>query len=250
MSLLEIFGQSVVQGPGTGSFTEHLVEIILLLLAAFLLGYWIGRIILGRYKDKVELLENENRALKAESKGFEDQKLEIETLNEKIRLLESKNSELRISAKTNSTGAQKDQFEITIANQTREIDSLKAEVESLKKEKSRLEAVPTVTEEVQKEKKPVPMKSASPSSETGDDLKKIEGIGPKIEQLLNADGIYSFQDMIDGGVDKIQAVLDKAGPLYKVHDPGTWTNQAILAAEGKWDELYQMQTELKGGKKV
>ncbi len=31
-------------------------------------------------------------------------------------------------------------------------------------------------------------------------------------------------------------------------EPGTWPEQAKMAAEGKWDELKKWQDELNGGK--
>jgi large subunit ribosomal protein L27 len=81
-----------------------------------------------------------------------------------------------------------------------------------------------------------------------DDLKKVEGIGPKIESLLNEAGIFTFIQLSSTDPDKIREILEAAGPRYRIHDPATWPKQALLAAEGKWDELQQLQDELKGGK--
>ncbi len=81
-----------------------------------------------------------------------------------------------------------------------------------------------------------------------DDLKKIEGIGPKIADLLIADGIVTFADLAAAPVERVQSILDAAGPRYKIHNPTTWSKQAQLAADGKWDELKTLQDELNGGK--
>lgn len=81
-----------------------------------------------------------------------------------------------------------------------------------------------------------------------DDLTKIEGIGPKINQLLNDGNVFTFENLSECEVSYIRSVLDKAGPAYKVHDPGTWPKQAKLATEGKWEELEKWQDELNGGK--
>lgn len=81
-----------------------------------------------------------------------------------------------------------------------------------------------------------------------DDLTKVEGIGPKINGLLNNDGIYSFKQLSEASVERIQKILDAAGPRYRVHKPGTWPEQAKLAAEGKWEELKKWQDNLKGGR--
>ncbi len=81
-----------------------------------------------------------------------------------------------------------------------------------------------------------------------DDLKKIEGIGPKIASLLNDAGIFTFKELAAAEVDKLREILDAAGSRYRIHDPGTWSKQAELAAEDKWDELKEWQDSLKGGK--
>ncbi len=81
-----------------------------------------------------------------------------------------------------------------------------------------------------------------------DDLKKIEGIGPKIEQLLNADGIATFAELSKAKASSVKAILNAAGPRFKMHDPGSWAKQAKLAANGKWKELQKLQDVLNGGK--
>ena len=94
-----------------------------------------------------------------------------------------------------------------------------------------------------------PMAAAAPKA-TGkpDDLKKIEGVGPKIASLLNDAGILTFASLASTDVDKIKDVLLAAGSRYKMHDPTTWPQQAALAADGKWDELKKWQDELDGGR--
>ena len=66
-----------------------------------------------------------------------------------------------------------------------------------------------------------------------DKLKKIEGIGPKIEQLLHAAKILTFDQLAKSKVDKLRAILSKAGPRFQVCDPGTLARQSKLAAAGK-----------------
>ncbi|MBK8491165.1 MAG: 50S ribosomal protein L27 [Saprospirales bacterium] len=83
---------------------------------------------------------------------------------------------------------------------------------------------------------------------TVDDLKLVEGVGPKIEGLLNEAGISTWSELANADLSKLQAILDEAGSRYKMHDPATWAKQASLAAEGKWDELEAYQAHLHGGK--
>lgn len=99
-------------------------------------------------------------------------------------------------------------------------------------------------------KKAAPAKAAAKPAASGkaDKLTLIEGIGPKIAGLLNDDGIVTFADLADAKVETLQAVLEKAGPRFKMHNPGTWPQQAALARDGKMDELKKLQDELDGGK--
>jgi predicted flap endonuclease-1-like 5' DNA nuclease len=86
------------------------------------------------------------------------------------------------------------------------------------------------------------------SSSNPNDLKVVEGIGPKIESLLKTDGINNWSDLAAAEVSRIQGILDEAGSRYKLAVPRTWSQQASLAAEGKWAELKALQDELQAGK--
>lgn len=98
------------------------------------------------------------------------------------------------------------------------------------------------------EKKFEQKKTSGNSSSDNHDLKLIEGIGPKIEELLVNAGITTFQELAVLDVEKLKEILDAAGSRYRMHDPTTWPKQAALAADGKWDELKELQDSLKGGK--
>lgn len=91
---------------------------------------------------------------------------------------------------------------------------------------------------------PAPKKAAGQK----DDLRKVEGIGPKIASLLNDEGIFTFAELAATEASKIKDILVAAGSRYGFHDPTTWPAQAKMAAEGRWDELKKWQDELDGGK--
>ena len=82
-----------------------------------------------------------------------------------------------------------------------------------------------------------------------DDLKRIEGIGPKIAGLFNDAGILTFKDLAKAKKTHLKEILLASGPRFRMADPTTWQEQAKLAAKGKWDELDVLQKELKGGKR-
>lgn len=81
-----------------------------------------------------------------------------------------------------------------------------------------------------------------------DDLKIVEGIGPKIADLLIKEGITTWKQLSKTSPETITGILQAAGPNFQIHDPGTWPRQAKLADEGKWDELKKLQDELSAGK--
>jgi predicted flap endonuclease-1-like 5' DNA nuclease len=99
-------------------------------------------------------------------------------------------------------------------------------------------------------KKVVPVKAKAVTKAMSHNLKLVEGVGPKIEQLLKADGINTFTDLAEAKQTKLQAILTTAGSRFTMHSPGTWPQQAKLLADGKKDELKKLQEELKGGRKA
>jgi len=105
------------------------------------------------------------------------------------------------------------------------------------------EAVPAV-EEAPAEK------PASKKAPKLDDLKIIEGIGPKIEQLLKDGGVSTWAELAEAPVNRLKEILDEAGPRYQIHDPGTWPAQAKFAVQGEWEELKEYQDMLTGGRDV
>ena len=106
-------------------------------------------------------------------------------------------------------------------------------------------AAEQVVTEVVAEEKP---KKATKKKAEGDDLKLIEGVGPKIADLLINAGIVTFADLAATPVEKVSEILDAAGSKFAMHNPATWADQAALARDGKWDELKELQDKLNAGK--
>ena len=106
-------------------------------------------------------------------------------------------------------------------------------------------------EVVEAKEAPAEKKAAAPKKEKGpklDDLKIVEGIGPKIETLLKEGGISTWAELAAASEDRLKEILDAAGPRYQIHDPSTWPAQSKFATEGKWDELKEYQDMLTGGR--
>lgn len=81
-----------------------------------------------------------------------------------------------------------------------------------------------------------------------DDLQIIEGIGPKIEELLKTHNVKTWSELAQSSIESLRAILQKGGERFQMHDPSTWPDQAALAVEGKWSDLEEYQTLLPGGR--
>ena len=81
-----------------------------------------------------------------------------------------------------------------------------------------------------------------------DDFKIIEGIGPKIEELINKEGIYTYEQLSNTNPIRISNILKNAGPRFQMHDPTSWPQQAKLANEKRWQELQILKDKLIAGR--
>ncbi len=80
------------------------------------------------------------------------------------------------------------------------------------------------------------------------DLKIVEGIGPKIAEILNNDGITTWEQLGNAPISRLKNILSDAGERFAFHKPDTWPKQSKLAAEYNWNELKKLQDYLDGGK--
>lgn len=92
-------------------------------------------------------------------------------------------------------------------------------------------------------------KKAGFAIKNANDLTIVEGIGPKINVLFNDNGIKTFAQLAAATVPEMRMILDKGGSRFRIANPGTWAQQAALAAANKWTELKKLQDELSGGVK-
>ncbi|WP_439128716.1 50S ribosomal protein L21 [Polaribacter sp.] len=106
-----------------------------------------------------------------------------------------------------------------------------------KKEEAKVEAPKADT------KKAAPKKA----SKKGDDLKKIEGAGPKAAEALVNAGLDTFAKVAKTDAAKLSQILSEASSRLSHIVTDTWPKQAGLAADGKWDELKELQDRLDGG---
>ena len=201
-----------------------------------------------KLKDKIQSLENN---------FVEYQEEQEEIQNEKINLLiERKFSILAKNINYQMEAFKQEQEKNNILNnqiKNNELEKIKLN-EEIKKQKIINEEQEVKEQEVKEQevkKEPVvpgtnftnPFKILK-----NDDLKIVEGIGPKIEILLKNAGIHTWHDLASVKSDHIRMILKKGGDRFAFHDPSTWPEQASLAVQEKWKELEEFQNFLKGGR--
>lgn len=129
----------------------------------------------------------------------------------------------------------------------RRLRSLQLRIEELEaRERQHLQTIASLREP------PIDIAAAKAAGFTikgADDLEIIEGIGPKIADLLRAAGVRTFAQLAAMTPAAIQPILDAAGPNYKLADPQTWPEQSALAARNQWRELRTLQDDLNAGKR-
>ena len=93
-------------------------------------------------------------------------------------------------------------------------------------------------------------KAPEPPAEP-DDLRRIEGIGPKLSSVLQEAGIVTFAQLAAASPDQLEQILEAADPrLLRLAKPASWPEQAALAATGEWEALEALQGTLKGGRRA
>ncbi len=79
-----------------------------------------------------------------------------------------------------------------------------------------------------------------------DDLVIIEGIGPKVAEILKQNGIRTFDELAATPVTVLQKIL-RDNRLWFMK-PDSWPEQGCLAAAGQMDELKALQEKLVAGR--
>jgi predicted flap endonuclease-1-like 5' DNA nuclease len=124
-----------------------------------------------------------------------------------------------------------------------------AEKPAVAKAPAATEAVPVAKPTVVEEPVVAETLSVTETPAQADNLELIEGIGPKIAAVLTAAGIVTFADLAAADTSRLTEILQQE-PNLRLADSGTWSEQAALAAAGKWDEFKVLTEQLKGGRRA
>lgn len=189
--------------------------------------------------------ESETRRLTAQLDGLKRQEEQFIACQAE---LQRKNNELQqVTEQSSITESQirslRDQLAAT-GTKGEQLSAAEAQIQTLRDQLAAAEAKAEAVLD-----RPMPVIAAEAvSAVQRDDLTKIEGIGPKVSQVLNESGILTFAQLAQTEVTRLRAILQDAGPRFRMIEPESWPEQAGLAANGNWDALTKLQDELDGGK--
>jgi predicted flap endonuclease-1-like 5' DNA nuclease len=84
---------------------------------------------------------------------------------------------------------------------------------------------------------PAPMATAAPKAAVAkdDDLEVVEGVGPKVNELLRGAGITTWRQLSNTSPDRIREILNGGGERFRILNPNSWPKQAKLLADGDMD---------------
>ncbi len=254
-----MFEQNPTEGPGIASMTDHTLEIVIMLLVAFILGYLLRLVIKRGSKTTVsssgstEALQKQLSAVNADKAQLESELNKWKKEATKPVNNDSKVSDLESKLKYQEEELARYKKELLLAenrlttatakkNEAAPVEAVAEKViEGVKEVENKVEEVVEATVI------PTVQTLVTDGTDEEDDLKKLDGIGPKIEQLLKAAGISTYSKLSQSTEEQLRAVLDEAGPLYRIHNPKSWPKQAELAEKGDWDELKAYQQFLSVG---
>ena len=111
-----------------------------------------------------------------------------------------------------------------------------------------VKAAPAAVEAAPAEASKAEAPKAAKKTAGSDDLKRVEGIGPKMAEALIASGIDSFAKLGESSEEQIKAALEAAGARF-APSLGTWAAQAELLAKGDEAGFAAMKESLTAGRK-
>lgn len=204
-------------------------------LVPFLLGYLVGYLVWKKYRDLWRGVNDDLAACRKNSKQWE---VDLSECRKAYHILENENASLRGRIR-----------ELELQLEARMDRPLASAISAASPVVSTVAAVasPSATagDEGAIKRGTVNMYAALKS----DNLQVIEGIGPKMEEVLHAAGIHTWSELSHTSPEKLRKILDEAGRgKYQIIDPTTWPSQAQLASSGQWEELIRVQKVLDTGR--
>jgi predicted flap endonuclease-1-like 5' DNA nuclease len=224
-----------------------IVGLVVGLLVAWF--YWRGRIsdsAVETRRLKASIADNQRKEQNLRA-SLQEQEINVDRLKGELKQREE--TILNLNSQIQGGEAKVKQLETTLSERDDQIQALSLRVEGAEAKTAELEALLREIE-LEATAAQVAERITEVDLETPrlDNLKRIEGIGPKISRVLNDAGITNFPQLAATDVSRLEQILLDAG-MTLAH-PDTWPEQAKLAAAGEWKALEVLQDELQGGRRV
>ena len=248
------------------------LPMVLWMLGAFILGWMLSR----WFGDNagLDLMKQENNNLKATHESV------LVHFQSRLNLLEAKNNSLQRDYEISSAQSSKlkgtmskleevtaalnianNKPPVKIVENTTRVDLLQAENDELKRQLKIEKNIPATEAAIAKPAS-LPLMPSLPDKDfrlisssfgkkiVADDLKLVEGIGPKIEELFHKAGLTSWLSVAKSDSSKLKEILAAGGERFQMTDPTTWPKQCQMMVDDKWEELKAYQDRLEGGRET
>ncbi len=216
-----------------------------------ILGWFLGRQMMMKWKRRTEELEQEVKDLKAKISGLEE---DLDACRKRGDQLESdleRERKAHADLQRRFSSLQGKYNDLETEHTILKTKEAKMEVKETPPPIAEIKSTPTIET---KSTPPPPIQQAAGivagTAGSGkwaklktDNLQIIEGIGPKMNAVLNENGISSWSVLAEAGIDQLKDILNKYGDKYKIIDPSDWSRQARYAAKGDWDGLMKHQSD-------
>ncbi len=117
-----------------------------------------------------------------------------------------------------------DEAAATVENKTKKVlSSTKVPAKPAAAKKKVLSSTKTTTKKVLSSTK---MTATEPNTKVANDLKVINGIGPKMEKVLQAAGIKTYAELAAFDAKGLENILLKENPRYAMYNPQEWIDAA------------------------
>jgi predicted flap endonuclease-1-like 5' DNA nuclease len=187
-----------------------------------------------------KVAEQERSNLEQEKRLFEQDRKIAELMAQAKTIDELTNKLNELAAKFNKCGA----CEEKLVAQAKTIDELTNKLNELAAKFEEAKAT-NVTPPVP----PLAVQEPPPPPPPADDLEAIEGIGPKIAEVLKNAGIRTYKDLAAASVATLKKILtDAGGAKFARNDSTTWPKQAQYIVAGDKAGLKAFQDALRGGR--
>jgi len=238
-------------------------------LLPFFLGCLLFWLLYRRYKSQVQELLADQKKLQSRIKGLE---ADLEDCQSKSAHLKNDNDLLQRrlqESERREAEYRESQNKLALAAQTREPAPSPIVVEQdVSSTKPAVDFEEVVPEEVVPEQPAIVQSQGIVSDKSEqepqsaerqsryaifkeEDLQVIEGIGPKMNEVLNNVGVYTWMDLSQKSNEDLRVILDEANAKrYRIIDPSSWPKQAHLAATDNWEGLINLQKNLDGGRRA